>query len=253
MLTLYAAALLFLGYIPTGLWIKYQEFMANRRESIHHLHKVYGPVVRLSPNEVSFASLEAIKETYASGGSGYGKTEYYDLFRQFKVNPGGLKSLNLEQDLEVMQELTYHQSPQKNLLGYYLPMLAPYFPQCLHPRSAPKANQYVLDMAAQTNLEGYTLMEKLQRKELSLARMPAAAECKDHMAAGIDTTGAGLCFLMRELSQPQNLVFQKRLQHELTSAPADCTSRQFAVPRCLDQGGAALRSAYTDVSYSCKT
>lgn len=69
----------------TSLWIKYQEFTANRRESIHHLHKVYGPVVRLSPKEVSFASLEAIKEIYASGGSGYDKTEHYDLFRQFKI------------------------------------------------------------------------------------------------------------------------------------------------------------------------
>jgi hypothetical protein len=67
------------------LWIKYQEFTANRRESIHRLHKTYGPVVRLGPNEVSFTSLDAIKEIYASGGSGYDKTEYYDLFKQFKT------------------------------------------------------------------------------------------------------------------------------------------------------------------------
>jgi hypothetical protein len=69
----------------TSLWIKYQEFTANRRESIHHLHKVYGPVVRLGPNELSFTSLDAIREIYASGGSGYDKTEYYDLFRQFRI------------------------------------------------------------------------------------------------------------------------------------------------------------------------
>ncbi|CAG7925033.1 unnamed protein product [Penicillium olsonii] len=268
----------------TSLWIKYQEFTANRRESVHRMHKVYGPVVRLSPNEISFTSLEAIKEIYASSGSGYDKTEYYDLFRQFKINkrkrlfaeryamtnimkekpiaaiaerasmfvskcaeagrqsvdvysllhcyaldcvthfmfsPGGLKSLDNAKDYEIMHELTYHQSLQKNLLEYYLPALAPYFPKFLHARSAPKANQYVVDMAAQTELDNHSLMEKLKRKESSLELIQAAAECKDHMAAGIDTTGDGLCFLMWELSQPQNLGFQRRLQEDLRAAPSD--------------------------------
>jgi cytochrome P450 len=109
----------------------------------------------------------------------------------------------------------------ENLLEYYLPSFAPYFPKFLHARSAPKANQYVLDMAAQTELENHSLMEKLKRKESRLELMQAAAECKDHMAAGIDTTGDGLCFLMWELSRPQNLGFQRRLQEELKSAQAD--------------------------------
>lgn len=67
----------------TSIWIKYHEFSANRRLYIHELHKKYGPVVRLSPNEVSFTSLEAMKEIYASGGSGYDRTELYCLFAQF--------------------------------------------------------------------------------------------------------------------------------------------------------------------------
>ncbi|CAI7633250.1 unnamed protein product [Penicillium pancosmium] len=280
----------------TSLWIKYQEFMANRRESVHRLHQQYGPVVRLGPNEVSFTSLDAIKEIYASGGSGYDKTEFYTLFKQFKIktmfstlpkdehskrkrlfaeryamtnvmkakplaaiheramtfvaqcaeagkasvdvyvllhcyavdcvthfmfSPGGLKSLNLKKDFEIMQELTYHQSLQKSLLAYYLPGLEPYFPKILHPRSAPKANQYVLDMTDQVELDGHSLLEKLKRKESNLEPMQAAAECKDHMAAGIDTTGDGLCFLMWELSQPQNMEFQRRLQQELKEAPAE--------------------------------
>lgn len=64
-------------------------------------------------------------------------------------------------------------------------------------------------------------MEKLKRKASNLELMQAAAECKDHMAAGIDTTGDGLCLLMWELSQPQNLCFQHRLYNELTAAPAN--------------------------------
>lgn len=104
MLSLWIGAIILLGYflgsgflsstakVPgpwytkfTSLWIKYQEFTANRRESIHKLHTVYGPIVRLGPNEISFTSLDAIKEIYASGGSGYEKTEFYTLFRQFKI------------------------------------------------------------------------------------------------------------------------------------------------------------------------
>lgn len=76
-------------------------------------------------------------------------------------------------------------------------------------------------MVSQPNVEEYTLLEKLNRKESNLELIQAAAECKDHMAAGIDTTGDGLCFLMWELSQPQNLDFQIKLRHELTTAPAD--------------------------------
>jgi hypothetical protein len=67
----------------TDLYLMYQEFSSNRRLYIHDLHKKYGPVVRLGPNEISFTSLEAVKEIYSSGGSGYDKTEFYTLFMQF--------------------------------------------------------------------------------------------------------------------------------------------------------------------------
>lgn len=67
----------------TTLVLKYHEFTKNRRLWIHELHRRYGPVVRLSPNEVSFANLEGMKEIYQSGGSGYDKTEFYDLFKQY--------------------------------------------------------------------------------------------------------------------------------------------------------------------------
>jgi hypothetical protein len=69
----------------TSLFLKYHEFTANRRVFVHELHKTYGPAVHLAPNEISFTSLEAVKEIYASGGSGYDKTEYYDLFQQFGI------------------------------------------------------------------------------------------------------------------------------------------------------------------------
>lgn len=45
------------------------------------MHSQYGDVVRLTPNEVSFASPAAVKDIYTSAG-GFVKTEMYSLFRQ---------------------------------------------------------------------------------------------------------------------------------------------------------------------------
>lgn len=67
----------------TSFYLKYKEFSRQRRVYIHDLHQSYGPVVRLGPKEVSFATADAVKEIYQSGGSGYDRTEFYDLFKQF--------------------------------------------------------------------------------------------------------------------------------------------------------------------------
>lgn len=64
----------------TSLLLKCKEIQARRTVYIHQLHRQYGPVVRIAPHEVSFTSWEALKEIYCSGGSGYDKTEFYDLF-----------------------------------------------------------------------------------------------------------------------------------------------------------------------------
>jgi cytochrome P450 len=40
----------------------------------------------------------------------------------------------------------------------------------------------------------------------------------DHLAAGIDTTGDGLCFLMHELSLPHNMHIQQKLREEINSS-----------------------------------
>lgn len=65
----------------TSLALKWNELCANRTLYIHALHQKYGPVVRIAPNEVSFTSWPALKEIYCSVGSGYDKTEFYDLFK----------------------------------------------------------------------------------------------------------------------------------------------------------------------------
>lgn len=65
----------------TSLVLKWKEINAARTLYIHALHEQYGPVVRIAPNEVSFTSWPALKEIYCSGGSGYDKSDFYNLFR----------------------------------------------------------------------------------------------------------------------------------------------------------------------------
>ncbi|KAH9922031.1 cytochrome P450 [Amylocystis lapponica] len=67
----------------TGLCLMYYEFTRRRRRWIHELHLKYGPIVRVAPDEVSFATWEAVKEIYVSGGSGYDKSSLYRLFDNF--------------------------------------------------------------------------------------------------------------------------------------------------------------------------
>lgn len=67
----------------TSVLLKWKEINAARTLYIHALHNKYGPVVRIAPNEVSFTSWAALKEIYCSGGSGYDKSDFYDMFKVF--------------------------------------------------------------------------------------------------------------------------------------------------------------------------
>jgi len=95
----------------TAAWLKYKEFTGDRRAYIHNLHQELGPVVRLGPNEVSFASAEAIKEIYTSGGSGYEKTEFYNIFKQF----------NTRYDMAFARHLLRQRPPAHINLGLFFP------------------------------------------------------------------------------------------------------------------------------------
>lgn len=87
------------------------------------------------------------------------------------------------------------------------------------PRETPLADRFVLEASARPDVAPFTLVSRLHEKEsAALDGLDVAAECLDHMAAGIDTTGDALCFLMWELSQPRSVRFQQRLQRELLEA-----------------------------------
>lgn len=87
------------------------------------------------------------------------------------------------------------------------------------PRETPLADRFVLETSRRQDAAPFTLLNRLHEKSSALASLDIAAECLDHMAAGIDTTGDALCFLMWELSQPRSFQFQERLQRELLESP----------------------------------
>lgn len=283
----------------TSLWLKYIDFTGQRTRYVHAMHKRYGNVVRIAPNEVVFASANAVKEIYCSGGSGYDKTEFYNLFTPFDrrtmfstlnkddhakrkriladryantnimrtsldgiaeragnfvnrcyssvtsaagsldlyialhsyafdcvthhmFHPYGANSLQNKQDEEIMKEVTMDSSMQNRLVQYWNPTLHKALGKVLglfvQPRSLPLANDFVLGNTAKTDAAPFTLVDRLLGSK-QLQDMEVAAECADHMAAGIDTTGDALCFLMWELSQPQSLNYQRRLTEEILGNP----------------------------------
>lgn len=87
------------------------------------------------------------------------------------------------------------------------------------PRYARLANQYVLKMSKKAFPAPFSLISRLQSKSADLPELAIPAECMDHLAAGIDTTGDGLCFLIHELSLPRSQYAQKRLQQEFVENP----------------------------------
>lgn len=63
----------------TSLYVIYHEFKGDRTVVIDRLHAKYGPVVRVSPTEVSFNSPDALREIYGIKSS-YSKSRFYDMF-----------------------------------------------------------------------------------------------------------------------------------------------------------------------------
>ncbi|CAK7199571.1 hypothetical protein SEUCBS139899_002252 [Sporothrix eucalyptigena] len=290
----------------SSLPLKFHEFCGNRTRYVHSLHLRYGSVVRLAPGEVAFASLPALKEIYMSNGSGYDKTAFYHLFRQYSTptmfstldkqthskrrriladryansnvvkaealdgirerasrfaavaktsqtldiyialhsyafdgvthhlfHPFGSNALQDEADERIMREVSFDNSLARRLLEYYYPSglpgkVADLLGLLPPARSIPRAKQIVLDAVDATLLNAsdektaggpraadFTLLARLQDPALGLTRMQMAAECMDHMAAGIETTGDVLCWLMWQISLPAFQGVQDRLFAEL--------------------------------------
>ncbi|CAI4218816.1 unnamed protein product [Parascedosporium putredinis] len=113
-------------------------------------------------------------------------------------------------------------SLQNRLIQFYSPRAHKLISKALYflakPRETPLADEFVLNASRQPDPEHFTLLKRMLEKS-ELDQLDMAAECLDHMAAGIDTTGDGLCFLMWEISQPRSFSIQEKLHRELRENP----------------------------------
>jgi cytochrome P450 len=84
--SIYRIYLHLLSHIPgpilpkvTPLWLWYHSYVGDEASSIHALHAQYGPVLRVSPNEIDISDHEAVPAIYISKG-GFPKADCYSNF-----------------------------------------------------------------------------------------------------------------------------------------------------------------------------
>lgn len=63
----------------SSLWLHYHAYIGDEASSIRQLHAIYGPFVRVSPNEVDISDADAIQPIYVSKG-GFSKATCYANF-----------------------------------------------------------------------------------------------------------------------------------------------------------------------------
>lgn len=98
---------------------------------------------------------------------------------------------------------------------YRWPTISNWLEKVFKPRPSPIANNYVLETSKKSDPGEHCLTYKLQNSKGAFQQIQIAAECMDHLAAGIDTTGDALSFLMYQLSLPESFKVQDRLIEEL--------------------------------------
>ena len=300
-----------------------EDYKGTRTRTLNALHQQYGPVVRISPNEVTFNSTSALRAIYGAG-SGFERTDFYRMFDAYgRKNmfsfPGvkehgerkkmfahayaksvmlrGENAAMIEGKVRLFLDLleregreseifsTLHYFSLDNIteflygpfgrtaclegvktdralisdivdtarrtLSWYT-VHFPGFTNWLYSRTgvmACVARQFY-PMRKPTTYTGIRLhaMEACQafsrasmsekeanesplisklwnhhssQKENGIDKLDIAAECADHLLAGIDTTSDTLMFLIWSLSRPQHRQFQERLIQEVKDIPAD--------------------------------
>ncbi|KAF4124737.1 Cytochrome P450, partial [Geosmithia morbida] len=75
-----------LSQIPGPRWyaltkwrLAYEDWKGTSTRTLDGLHREYGPAVRIGPNQVSFASMSALRSIYGPGNR-YGRTAFYRMF-----------------------------------------------------------------------------------------------------------------------------------------------------------------------------
>lgn len=96
----------------TRLWYFRQLRSGKSRWTEVDLHRKYGPVIRLAPNQYSIDNLEAARQMYGPG-TNFRKTDWYDVWSSDLVDPHGF------QDIFSIQDPHFHQEERKVVGSLY--------------------------------------------------------------------------------------------------------------------------------------
>lgn len=148
------------------------------------------------------------------------------------LHPHGTKSIE-GRDLNLMEEYSFGDTlkssyprnfPTNNsnimaekLLRYRLPTITRWLENTFQQNLESNIGQYVITACEQADSGDHSLAYKLKNSKAAFRQIQVAAECMNHLAAGIDTTGDALCFLMHQLSLPGSHHVQDKLIAELLS------------------------------------
>jgi hypothetical protein len=61
-------------------WIRWVDFGGHRAATLDALHRKYGQVVRIAPNELTFTGTEAMQKIYGAGTTFSKPHHFYDIF-----------------------------------------------------------------------------------------------------------------------------------------------------------------------------
>ena len=99
---------------------------------------------------------------------------------------------------------------------YRWPTISSWLGKFFKPGLAPLSKQYVFSSSEKSDSGEHSLAYHLHNRDEDFQQIQIAAECMNHLAAGIDTTGDALCFLMYQISLPESSQVQDQLIAELS-------------------------------------
>jgi len=101
---------------------------------------------------------------------------------------------------------------------YRWPVLTRWVEDTFKPKLESEIGRYVIDASMCEDSAKHTVAYKLKTSNWFFSLHQVAAECMNHLAAGIDTTGDALCFLIHKLSSPEGLRVQEKLIAEILAS-----------------------------------
>ncbi|CAD6439573.1 cf54a409-6e35-4fd6-a58e-17eb474f5c9e [Sclerotinia trifoliorum] len=181
--------------------------------------EILKPIIMDAIEERSRAFVRKIEEAENGTIDVYRYVHCYtlDCVSHVLLGKEGTKSIEEKAGMEMMNEMTYYSTFKTQLITFYLQPLSTFLLSLLPQKSTLLTNTHVFSTCLQPSQEPYTLLHTLQHATPPLTEIEIGAEIMDHLAAGIDTTGIALTYLLYTLSRPSNYGIQETLHRSLVS------------------------------------